>query len=85
MFILRLFRAQKPASTSWLRTFSAAISRCRSASSYSPMGFSVLRLIKETGDYVCDIYLPRQPSRVQDRATASLGHEMAHCLGFSHE
>ena len=49
------------------------------------LAFSVLRLNPATGAYTCDIYMPNRPSRVQDRATASLGHEMAHCLGFSHE
>jgi hypothetical protein len=48
-------------------------------------GFSVLRLDRATGRYVCEIYLRQQPARLQDRATAFLGHEMAHCLGFSHE
>jgi hypothetical protein len=49
------------------------------------LGFSVLRKNGSTGAYLCDIYLPHHPKRVQDRATASLGHEMAHCLGLSHE
>jgi hypothetical protein len=50
-----------------------------------PLGFSVLRKNVATEGYVCDIYLPQRPERVDDRGTASLGHEMAHCLGFSHE
>jgi hypothetical protein len=48
------------------------------------LGFSVLRRVTATGSYVCDMYLLQRPARVQDRATASLGHEMAHCLGFAH-
>jgi hypothetical protein len=50
-----------------------------------PSGFSVLRKNVETGAYACDIYMPRQPTRVDDRVTNHLGHELAHCLGFSHE
>ena len=50
-----------------------------------PFGFSVLRKNLETGAYACDIYMPRQPTRVDDRVTNPLGHELAHCLGFSHE
>lgn len=50
-----------------------------------PSGFSVLRLDRATGRYVCEIYLRQRPARVEDRATAFLGHEIAHCLGFSHE
>ena len=50
-----------------------------------PLGFSVLRKNVATDGYVCDIYLPQRPERVDDRGTVSLGHEMAHCLGFSHE
>ena len=47
------------------------------------MGFSVLR---KSGDaYRCDIYMPTRPVRVADRMTASLGHEIAHCLGLSHD
>jgi len=50
-----------------------------------PFGFSVLRKNVATGVYTCDIYMPRQPTRVDDRVTNYLGHELAHCLGFSHE
>jgi len=50
-----------------------------------PLGFSVLRQNVTTGGYVCDIYLPKRPTRVDDQGTGSLGHEMAHCLGFSHK
>src|SRR5262245_14933302 len=50
-----------------------------------PLAFSVLRKNVATDSYVCDIYLPQRPAKVDDRGTVSLGHEMAHCLGFSHE
>ncbi len=50
-----------------------------------PSGFSVLRKNVETGSYSCDVYVPARPSRVVDKATASLGHELVHCFGFSHE
>ena len=50
-----------------------------------PLGFSVLRKNVATDGYVCDIYLPQRQQRIDDRGTVSLGHEMAHCLGFSHE
>lgn len=49
------------------------------------LGFSVLRKNPGTGAYTCDIYMPREPTRVDDRVTNHLGHELAHCLGFSHE
>jgi hypothetical protein len=49
-----------------------------------PQGFSVLRKSTATGAFFCDIYLPRRPTRLNDEATASLGHEMAHCAGFAH-
>jgi len=50
-----------------------------------PLGFSVLTQDVESGKFACDVYLLDQPLRVGDRATATLGHEIAHCLGFSHE
>jgi hypothetical protein len=50
-----------------------------------PMAFSVLRQNRVTGAFSCDIYLPRRPTRVNDEPTASLGHEMAHCVGFAHD
>jgi hypothetical protein len=51
----------------------------------APKAFSVLRKNAETGVYSCDIYVPKKPERLKDEATATLGHELAHCLGFSHE
>jgi len=51
----------------------------------TPFGFSVLRKHVDSGSFTCDVYVLHRPARIQDRATASLGHEIAHCLGFSHE
>jgi hypothetical protein len=51
----------------------------------APFAFSVLRKNVLTGAFSCDVYLVERPGRVNDRATATLGHELAHCLGFSHE
>jgi len=50
-----------------------------------PHGFSVLRHNPGTREYRCDIYLLKRPARVDDQATVTLGHELAHCLGFSHD
>ena len=49
------------------------------------LAFSVLRKNVETGAYTCDVYLTKRPARVWDKPTTSLGHELAHCLGFVHE
>jgi len=49
------------------------------------LAFSVLRKNVETGAYTCDVYMPKRPTRVWDKPTASLGHELAHCLGFVHD
>jgi hypothetical protein len=51
----------------------------------APKAFSILRMSPETGAYSCDIYMPKRPERLKDEATASLGHEISHCLGFAHE
>jgi hypothetical protein len=48
------------------------------------LAFSVLRKNIETGTYTCDIYMLKRPDRTWDRPTLSLGHELAHCLGFVH-
>lgn len=50
-----------------------------------PEGFAVLRLDTRSGGFTCDIYMIERPRRVGDSITDSLGHEVAHCLGFSHE
>jgi hypothetical protein len=71
----------------WVSTaeLTAAARRLGKRPDGKAMAFSVLRKDTKTGIFVCDIYSPYRPARLQDRATASLGHEAAHCLGFSHE
>jgi hypothetical protein len=51
----------------------------------TPLGFSVLRKNGQTGAYTCDVYTTQRPVRTWDKATTSLGHELAHCLGFVHD
>lgn len=63
----------------------ATARRLGKRSDAKPSGFSVLRKNVETGSFSCDVYVPARPSRVVDKATGSLGHELVHCLGFSHE
>ena len=48
-------------------------------------GFSVLSRNRETGEYVCDVFVVRlQGSLVDNDSTVSFGHEALHCLGFAH-
>lgn|GEM_PF-2514852 len=51
----------------------------------TPAGLAVLKWNPATGKLVCHLFLTAEPTRVDDRATMTLGHEMAHCLGFSHQ
>jgi hypothetical protein len=44
-------------------------------------GFSVLG--KRNGDLVCLVFSPK-PERFDDNLNTTLGHELLHCLGFSH-
>jgi hypothetical protein len=44
-------------------------------------GFSVLG--KRNGELVCLIFSPK-PERFDDSVNTTLGHELLHCLGFSH-
>jgi hypothetical protein len=49
-------------------------------------GFSTLRRNKETGEWVCDVFVVRMRGALVDNArTVTLGHEILHCVGFSHE
>jgi hypothetical protein len=87
-----VWKSVAPVDTVTVRIHYASIAELEAAarevgkrSAARPLGFSVLRKNVATDSYVCDIYLPQRPERVDDRATVSLGHEMAHCLGFSHE
>jgi hypothetical protein len=63
----------------------AAAERVGKKPSGEALAFSVLRREVESGRYICDIYMPERPRHVGDRATDSLGHELGHCLGYSHE
>jgi hypothetical protein len=67
------------------RELIAAASKVGQRPDGRPQAFSVLRKHTATGAFSCDIYLPRRPTRLNDEATASLGHEMAHCVGFAHD
>ena len=45
-------------------------------------GFSVLG--KRDGEFVCLIFAPK-PARFDDNINTTLGHELLHCFGFSHD
>jgi hypothetical protein len=62
----------------------AAARKLGKTSSTEPMGFAVLRKDVATGAFTCDIYIAQSPDRI-DRITTLLGHELSHCLGFSHD
>jgi hypothetical protein len=62
----------------------AAAIKLGKASSTEPMGFAVLRKDVGTGAFTCDVYIAQSPDRI-DRITTLLGHELSHCLGFSHD
>jgi hypothetical protein len=45
-----------------------------------------LRRNKETGEWVCDVFVVRMRGALVDNArTVTLGHEVLHCVGFSHD
>jgi hypothetical protein len=49
-------------------------------------GFSILRRNTATGEYVCDVYVVRMGGALVDGArTVTLGHEVLHCFGMSHD
>jgi hypothetical protein len=62
----------------------AAARELGKTSSTEPMAFAVLRKDVATGKFTCDIYIAQSPDRI-DRITTLLGHELSHCLGFSHD
>jgi len=48
-------------------------------------GFAVLSRDKDTGGYVCDVFVVKLGgSQVDDDRTVTFGHEVLHCLGLSH-
>ena len=49
-------------------------------------GFSVLKRNKETGAYVCDLFVVKMTgAQVDGRRTTTFGHEVLHCFGLGHE
>jgi hypothetical protein len=49
-------------------------------------GFSILRRNKETGEWVCDVFVVKMRGALVDNdRTVTLGHEILHCVGFSHD
>jgi len=62
----------------------AAAKKVGKIASTEPMGFAVLHKNTETGAFTCDVYIAADPARI-DRLTSLLGHELSHCLGFSHD
>jgi hypothetical protein len=49
-------------------------------------GFSVLKRNKETGAYVCDLYVVKMTgAQVDGDRTTTFGHEVLHCFGLQHE
>jgi len=67
-----------------LAELNAAARMLGKTSSTEPMGFAVLRQDVATGAFTCDIYIAQSPDRI-DRIQSLLGHELLHCLGFSHD
>jgi hypothetical protein len=48
-------------------------------------GFSILSRNKDTGGYVCDVFVMKMGgSRIDDDRTVTFGHEVLHCFGLSH-
>jgi hypothetical protein len=49
-------------------------------------GLSVLRRNKETGEYVCDVFvLELKGAPLDNMRTMSFGHEVLHCFGLVHD
>lgn len=48
-------------------------------------GFSILSRNKDTGAYVCDVFVVKLGgSQIDDDRTVTFGHEVLHCFGLSH-
>ena len=49
-------------------------------------GFSVLSRNADTGEYFCDVFVPRvKGASVDGQRTVTFGHEALHCFGFRHD
>jgi hypothetical protein len=49
-------------------------------------GFSILKRNKETGEFVCDLYVVKMSgAQVDGDHTTTFGHEVLHCFGLRHE
>jgi len=50
------------------------------------LGYSILRRNKQTGEYVCDVYVVKMTgAQVDGDRTTTFGHEVLHCFGLQHE
>jgi hypothetical protein len=48
-------------------------------------GFSILSRNKDTGAYVCDVFVVKLGGvQLDDDRTVTFGHEVLHCFGLSH-
>jgi len=48
-------------------------------------GFSILSRNKDTGAYICDVFVVKLGgSQIDDDRTVTFGHEVLHCFGLSH-
>jgi hypothetical protein len=49
-------------------------------------GFSILKRNKETGAYVCEVYVVKMVgAQLDGDHTMTFGHEVLHCFGLQHE
>lgn len=50
------------------------------------LGYSILKRNKQTGEYVCDVYVVKMTgANVDGDRTTTFGHEVLHCFGLMHE
>jgi hypothetical protein len=60
--------------------------RDRNVQSFDARGFSILRRDTMSGAWVCDVFVIRLGGTLVDREkTTTFGHEVLHCVGFSHD